>query len=109
MLAEQTCELAPSEWHPTHAALPPVLTCFFGRQQESVHLVDLLSRRNVKLVTLAGPVGVGKTRLAIEQSALHVIRSLDFQDAPRKHRRVRACHPMLQLMGSSDVQRSIKC
>jgi predicted ATPase len=46
--------------------LPPVLTRFFGRQQESARLVDLLSRRTVRLVTLAGPGGVGKTRLAIE-------------------------------------------
>ncbi len=52
--------------HLAHIALPPVLTRFFGRQQESAHLVDLLSRRTVKLVTLAGPGGVGKTRLAIE-------------------------------------------
>jgi predicted ATPase len=43
-----------------------VLTRFFGRQQESAHLVDFLSRRTVRLVTLAGPGGVGKTRLAIE-------------------------------------------
>jgi predicted ATPase len=48
------------------AALPPVLTRFFGRQQESARLVDFLSRRTVRLVTLAGPGGVGKTRLAIE-------------------------------------------
>jgi hypothetical protein len=43
-----------------------VLTRFFGRQQETARLVDLLSRRTVRLVTLAGPGGVGKTRLAIE-------------------------------------------
>jgi predicted ATPase/DNA-binding SARP family transcriptional activator len=66
MLAEQIRGLAPLESHSAHIALPPVLTRFFGRQQESAHLVDLLSRRTVKLVTLAGPGGVGKTRLAIE-------------------------------------------
>ena len=49
-----------------HAVLPPVLTRFFGRQHESARLVDLLSRRTVRLVTLAGPGGVGKTRLSIE-------------------------------------------
>jgi predicted ATPase/DNA-binding SARP family transcriptional activator len=65
-LAEQIRALAPVESHSTHAALPPVLTRFFGRQQESARLVDLLSRRTVQLVTLAGPGGVGKTRLAIE-------------------------------------------
>ena len=66
MLAEQIRGLAPLESHSAHITLPPVLTRFFGRQQESAHLVDLLSRRTVKLVTLAGPGGVGKTRLAIE-------------------------------------------
>jgi predicted ATPase len=65
-LAEQIRAHAPVEAHATHAALPPVLTRFFGRQQESARLVDLLSRRTVRLVTLAGPGGVGKTRLAIE-------------------------------------------
>ncbi|MBZ0292556.1 MAG: hypothetical protein K8L99_08300 [Anaerolineae bacterium] len=66
MLAEQIRGLAPFESHSTQAGLPPVLTRFFGRQQESARLVDLLLRRTVRLVTLTGPGGVGKTRLAIE-------------------------------------------
>jgi predicted ATPase len=66
ILAEQIRGLAPFESRSTHTALPPTLTRFFGRQPESAHLVDLLSRRTVRLVTLAGPGGVGKTRLAIE-------------------------------------------
>jgi predicted ATPase/DNA-binding SARP family transcriptional activator len=65
-LAEQIRALAPVESHSTQAALPPALTRFFGRQQESARLVDLLSRRTVRLVTLVGPGGVGKTRLTIE-------------------------------------------
>jgi predicted ATPase/DNA-binding SARP family transcriptional activator len=65
-LAEQIRARAPVESHVTHVDLPPVLTRFFGRQPESAHLVDLLSRRTVRLVTLTGPGGVGKTRLAIE-------------------------------------------
>jgi predicted ATPase/DNA-binding SARP family transcriptional activator len=52
--------------HATHVDLPPVRTRFLGRQGESARLVDFLSRRTVRLVTLAGPGGVGKTRLAIE-------------------------------------------
>jgi predicted ATPase/DNA-binding SARP family transcriptional activator/multidrug efflux pump subunit AcrA (membrane-fusion protein) len=66
ILAEQIRGLAPFESRSAHTALPPVLTRFFGRQQESARLVDLLSRRTVRLVTLAGPGGIGKTRLAIE-------------------------------------------
>lgn len=65
-LAEQIRAQALSEVHVTQVDLPPVLTRFFGRQQESARLVDFLSRRTVRLVTLAGPGGVGKTRLAIE-------------------------------------------
>jgi len=65
-LAEQIRAHAPIEAHATQVDLPPVLTRFFGRQQESARLVDFLSRRTVRLVTLAGPGGVGKTRLAIE-------------------------------------------
>ena len=68
-LAEQIralAPLAPLKSYATQAVLPPVLTRFFGRQQESARLVDMLSRRTVRLVTLAGPGGVGKTRLALE-------------------------------------------
>jgi predicted ATPase len=65
-LAEQIRTHALFESHATRVDLPPVLTRFFGRQPESARLVDLLSRRTVRLVTLAGPGGVGKTRLAIE-------------------------------------------
>jgi DNA-binding SARP family transcriptional activator len=57
-LAEQIRALAPVEAPAAHAALPPVLTRFFGRQPEGARLVDLLSRRTVRLVTLAGPGGV---------------------------------------------------
>lgn len=65
-LAEQIRAHAPVESHATQTGLPPVLTRFLGRQQESARLTDLLSRRTVRLVTLTGPGGVGKTRLAIE-------------------------------------------
>lgn len=65
-LAEQIRAIAPVESHSNLINVPPVLTRFLGRQQESARLVDLLSRRSVRLVTLIGPGGVGKTRLAIE-------------------------------------------
>lgn len=65
-LAEQIRSLALAESHSHQIALPPALTRFFGRKQESARLVDLLSRRTVRLVTLTGPGGVGKTCLAIE-------------------------------------------
>jgi predicted ATPase len=66
-LAEQIrARASGSGSHTASVDLPPVLTRFFGRQQESARLVDFLSRRTVRLVTLAGPGGVGKTRLSIE-------------------------------------------
>ena len=44
--------------------LPSPLTRFFGRSREVREIVDLLKRE--RLVTLTGPGGTGKTRLAIE-------------------------------------------
>lgn len=45
--------------------LPTPLTRFVGRTAELEHLVHLLLRDDVRLVTLTGPGGVGKTRLAL--------------------------------------------
>lgn len=48
------------------ARLPKPSTAFFGREAELAMLRDLLASRESRLVTLLGPGGVGKTRLAIE-------------------------------------------
>jgi non-specific serine/threonine protein kinase len=47
------------------ASLPLPLTSFVGREREVDALVDLLLRPGVRLVTLTGPGGVGKSRLSI--------------------------------------------
>jgi predicted ATPase/DNA-binding CsgD family transcriptional regulator len=44
---------------------PTVLSSFVGREREVRLLVDLLTRGDVRLLTLTGPGGVGKTRLAL--------------------------------------------
>jgi predicted ATPase/DNA-binding XRE family transcriptional regulator len=44
-------------------------TPFIGREQEVAHLVDLLQQPKARLVTLTGPGGSGKTRLALEVAA----------------------------------------
>ena len=49
--------------------LPVPLTGFVGRQREVTAVVALLRERDARLVTLTGPGGVGKTRLAFQVAA----------------------------------------
>jgi predicted ATPase/class 3 adenylate cyclase len=49
--------------------LPVPATPFLGRERELAKVVDLLARDDVRLVTLTGPGGVGKTRLALQAAA----------------------------------------
>jgi predicted ATPase len=46
--------------------LPVQRTAFIGREHEATVLRQLLSRVDVQLVTLTGPGGIGKTRLALQ-------------------------------------------
>jgi predicted ATPase len=46
--------------------LPVQRTAFIGREHEAAALRQLLSRVEVRLVTLTGPGGIGKTRLALQ-------------------------------------------
>ena len=48
------------------ASLPVPLTTFVGRTRELADLESLIVQPDVRLVTVTGPGGVGKTRLAIE-------------------------------------------
>ena len=51
---------------PRPSNLPLQRTAFIGREQEAAALRHLLSREDVPLVTLTGPGGIGKTRLALQ-------------------------------------------
>jgi predicted ATPase len=54
----------PSEPRPSN--LPVQRTAFIGREHEATALRQLLTRADVQLVTLTGPGGIGKTRLALQ-------------------------------------------
>jgi predicted ATPase/class 3 adenylate cyclase len=49
--------------------LPRQPTPFLGREREVRVVVDLLQRDDVQLLTLVGPGGTGKTRLAVQAAA----------------------------------------
>jgi len=54
------------ESEPRPNNLPLQRTAFLGREHETAGLRQLLSRVDVQLVTLTGPGGIGKTRLALQ-------------------------------------------
>ncbi|QFY13106.1 AfsR/SARP family transcriptional regulator [Nonomuraea phyllanthi] len=60
-------ELLRADPSPPVAAPPAQLTSFVGRTDEVAEVAGLL--RTARLVTLAGPGGVGKTRLSVEIAA----------------------------------------
>ncbi|MEO8286037.1 MAG: tetratricopeptide repeat protein [Chloroflexota bacterium] len=51
-------------------ALPAVRTTFIGREQEVETVSKLLTSKGKRLVTLIGPPGIGKTRLALQVAVL---------------------------------------
>ncbi len=54
---------------PDHMVLPTQFTPLLGREQELAQVCSLLRRTEVRLLTLVGTGGVGKTRLALAAAA----------------------------------------
>lgn len=50
--------------------LPAIRSSFIGREAETMGLAELLTESGVRLVTLTGPGGSGKTRLALQTARL---------------------------------------
>jgi predicted ATPase len=63
-------QLGPDRFPPlrtmSNTNLPVPLSSFVGREQEVTQVVSLVRDEAARLVTLAGPGGTGKTRLALE-------------------------------------------
>jgi predicted ATPase/DNA-binding SARP family transcriptional activator/Tfp pilus assembly protein PilF len=57
--------------------LPEILTPFIGRETELAQLAERLAAADYRLITLAGPGGIGKTRLALEAARANLHRFAD--------------------------------
>ena len=68
LLAEQIRALAPTQTEAPRHNLPPSHSRFIGRKDENARLQELLTKEAGGAVTLTGPGGVGKTRLALQAS-----------------------------------------
>jgi predicted ATPase len=49
-----------------HDNLPAQVTSFIGREDELAQIVQLIENKQVRLLTLTGPGGTGKTRLSLQ-------------------------------------------
>jgi len=70
---ERIYQLGESDFSPLKSLhrtnLPIPATPFLGRERELDEMHELISREDVRLLTLTGPGGTGKTRLALQAAA----------------------------------------
>jgi predicted ATPase/DNA-binding CsgD family transcriptional regulator len=62
----RSARLTASDSPPLTSNVPRPLTRFIGRQDEIDSIISLIERGDVRLLTLTGSGGIGKTRLSIE-------------------------------------------
>lgn len=67
---EQLLQGAEIEGVRTASRLPTPATPFIGREKELAEVTALLERDDVRLVSLLGPGGIGKTRLSLEAARI---------------------------------------
>lgn len=60
--------------------LPAAVTPFVGRERELASLAELITDPEIHIITLIGPGGIGKTRLALEAARNELRRSTLFLD-----------------------------
>lgn len=53
---------------PARSTLPATVTSLIGREREIAEVHDYLLRDDIRLITLLGPPGIGKTRLSIQSA-----------------------------------------
>jgi predicted ATPase/DNA-binding SARP family transcriptional activator len=64
-----TLEAGPSTLNLQLSHLPAPATSFIGREKELAEMAELLENPRCRLVTVIGPGGIGKTRLAVAAAA----------------------------------------
>ena len=84
--------------------LPTQISGFVGREAEVRSLHELLDEPGVQLLTLTGPGGTGKTRLALQVAAEHAERSEDdvaFADLSSSHEVEAAFDVVVRVVGAT--------
>src|SRR6185295_2226218 len=85
----------PSTPHAGVPAVPTPLTPLVDRAAELARLEDWLARPDIRLVTLTGPAGAGKTRLAIEVGLRPGARFVDVAACDDPQAALRVVHEAL--------------
>ena len=66
VVPSQAPPVAPPSRGPVGSGLPQVLTSFVAREEALREVAELLDRDSCRLLTLVGPGGIGKSRLALQ-------------------------------------------